>query len=106
MPAGFLLTTNDGTKLYFAQDTGLFGDMQLYGDEGLDVACIPIGDNYTMGPDDALLAVKLLRPKTVIPMHYNTWPQIEQDAQAWAERVKAETDAKVVILQPGETFFF
>jgi L-ascorbate metabolism protein UlaG (beta-lactamase superfamily) len=104
MPAGFLLTTNDGAKVYFAQDTGLFGDMQLYGDEGLDVACLPIGDNFTMGPDDALRAVKLLRPKTVIPMHYNTWPLIAQDPQAWAERVRAETETKVVILQPGETF--
>ena len=103
MPAGFLLTTNDNKKLYFAQDTGLFSDMQLYGNEGLDVACIPIGDNFTMGPDDALRAVKLLRPKIVIPMHYNTWPLIEQDPQAWAGRVKAETDSKVVILQPGET---
>ena len=70
-PAGFLLTTNDGKKIYMAQDTGLFGDMQLIGDEGIDLAVIPIGDNFTMGPDDALKAVKFLRPKVVIPIHYN-----------------------------------
>ena len=59
-PAGFLLTTNSGEKLYLAGDTGLFGDMRLIGEEGLDLAAIPIGDNYTMGPDDDLRAVKLM----------------------------------------------
>ena len=80
-PAGFLLTTNDGKKVYLAGDTGLFGDMSLIGDEGLDLAVIPIGDNYTMGPDDALRAVKLLRPKHVIPIHFNTFDLIHQDAK-------------------------
>ncbi len=103
-PAGILLTTNDGHKLYFAQDTGLFGDMALIGDEGLDLAMVPIGDNFTMGPDDALRAVKLLRPKHVIPIHCNTWPLIEQDAHAWAQRVEAETDAKAHVLNPGDVF--
>ena len=103
-PAGVLLTTNDGHKFYFAQDTGLFGDMALIGDEGLDLAMVPIGDNFTMGPDDALRAVKLLRPKHVIPIHYNTWPLIEQDAHAWARRVEAETDAKAHVLNPGDVF--
>jgi L-ascorbate metabolism protein UlaG (beta-lactamase superfamily) len=78
-PAGFLLTTNQGEKIYMACDTGLFGDMRLIGEEGLDLAVIPIGDNYTMGPDDALRAVKMLQPKHVIPIHYNTWDVIEQD---------------------------
>jgi len=102
-PAGFLLTTKDGKKIYIAGDTGLFGDMQLIGDEGLDLAVIPIGDNYTMGPDDALRAVKLLRPKRVVPVHYNTWELIAQDPQAWKDRVEAETDAEVIILKPGES---
>lgn len=75
--------------------------MQLIGDEGLDLAVIPIGDNYTMGPDDALRAVKLLRPKRVVPVHYNTWELIAQDPQAWKTRVEAETDAQVIILKPG-----
>ena len=102
-PAGLLLTTPDGKKIYMAGDTGLFGDMQLIGDEGIDLAVIPIGDNYTMGPDDALRAVKLLRPKQVVPIHYNTWSLIEQDPHAWKVRVEAETSAKVVVLKPGES---
>ncbi len=105
-PCGFLLTTNDGKKAYFAQDTGLFGDMKLIGEEGLDLAVIPIGDNYTMGPDDALRAVKMLAPKVVIPIHYNTWDLITQDADAWAKRVEKETKTKAVILKPGESFSF
>jgi len=103
-PAGFLLTTNDGKKIYLAQDTGLFGDMKLIGEEGLDLAVIPIGDNYTMGPDDALRAVKMLQPKVVIPIHYNTWDLLAQDANAWAERVQKETQTKVVVLKPGESY--
>lgn len=103
-PCGFLLTDNEGRKLYFAQDTGLFGDMKLIGEEGLDLAVLPIGDNYTMGPDDALRAVKLLEPKVVIPIHYNTWDLLAQDANAWAERVEKETKTKAVVLKPGESF--
>ena len=105
-PAGFLLTTNDGKKIYLAGDTGLFGDMRLIGEEGLDLAVIPIGDNYTMGPDDALRAVKLLRPKHVIPIHFNTFDLIHQDAKAWAARVEKETGARVHVLKPGESFEF
>lgn len=103
-PAGFLLTTRDGKKIYFACDTGLFGDMRLIGEEGIDLALLPIGDNFTMGPDDALRAVKLIQPKNVIPVHYSTWPPIAQDPNAWAKRVEAETDAKVHVLKPGESF--
>ena len=103
-PCGFLLTTNNGKKLNFAQDTGLFGDMKLIGEEGLDLAVIPIGDNYTMVPDDALRAVKMLEPKVVIPIHYNTWDLLAQDANAWAERVHKETKTKAVILKPGESY--
>jgi L-ascorbate metabolism protein UlaG (beta-lactamase superfamily) len=102
-PAGFLLTTNEDQKLYMACDTGLFGDMALIGDEGIDLAVIPIGDNYTMGPDDALKAVKLIRHKRVVPVHYSTWDLIKQDPQAWADRVRAETDTEAHVLQPGES---
>ncbi len=101
-PCGFLLSTKNGKKLYFACDTGLFGDMQLIGEEGVDLAVLPIGDNFTMGPDDALRAVKMLHPGVVIPIHYNTWDLIRQDPAAWAARVKAETDSEAVVLQPGE----
>ena len=103
-PAGLLLTTNQAEKLYFACDTGLFGDMALIGDEGIDLAVLPIGDNFTMGPDDALRAVKLIRPKHVIPVHYDTWGLIKQDPYAWAKRVNVETEAKAHVLKPGESF--
>jgi len=105
-PAGFLLTTNAGQKIYMACDTGLFGDMALIGEEGIDLAVIPIGDNFTMGPDDALRAVKLLQPKHVLPIHYNTWELIAQDADSWASRVQKETGAQVHVLKPGEQFSF
>jgi L-ascorbate metabolism protein UlaG (beta-lactamase superfamily) len=101
-PCGFLIAFKDGTKVYDAADTGLFGDMRLIGEEGLDLAILPIGDNYTMGPDDALRAVKLLQPKRVVPIHYNTWEVIAQDAAAWAKRVRQETKAEPVVLKPGE----
>ena len=103
-PAGFLLTTTDHKKIYIAGDTGLFGDMRLIGEEGLDLAVIPIGDNYTMGPDDALRAVKLLTPQHVIPYHYGTWDLIAQDPNAWAARVAKETKTQVHVLKPGESF--
>jgi L-ascorbate metabolism protein UlaG (beta-lactamase superfamily) len=102
-PAGFLVCTPE-RKLYLACDTGLFGDMQLIGDEGIALAVLPIGDHYTMGPDDALRAVKLIRAQHYIPVHYNTWPPIEQDPNAWAARVQAETGAAVHVLKPGESF--
>ena len=89
-PAGFLLTLV-GKTVYHACDTGLFYDMKLIGEEGLDLAILPIGDNFTMGPDDALRAVKLLEPKVVIPIHYDTFDVIKQDPHAFARRVEAET---------------
>ncbi len=103
-PAGFLLTVPDGEKIYMACDTGLFGDMCLIGEEGIDLAVLPIGDNFTMGPEDALRAVKLIQPKHVIPVHYSTWELIEQDPEAWAARVRAETSAEPHVIRPGESF--
>jgi L-ascorbate metabolism protein UlaG (beta-lactamase superfamily) len=100
-PCGFLITFKDGRKVYDAADTGLFGDMALIGEEGIDLATLPLGDNYTMGPDDALRAVKLVRPRKVVPIHYNTWPVIAQDAQAWANRVRQGTESEPVLLKPG-----
>lgn len=102
-PAGFLLTTKDNKKIYMACDTGLFGDMRLIGEEGIDLAVLPIGDNYTMGPDDALRAVKLLEPDQIIPIHYNTFEVIAQDPKLWAKRVESETDAKVHLITPGDS---
>jgi L-ascorbate metabolism protein UlaG (beta-lactamase superfamily) len=103
-PAGLLLTTLEGKKIYLAGDTGLFGDMQLIGDEGIDLAVLPIGDNFTMGPDDALRAVKLIRPTHVVPIHYSTFGLIDQDAPSWASRVQAVAGAEVHVLKPGEVF--
>jgi L-ascorbate metabolism protein UlaG (beta-lactamase superfamily) len=101
-PAGFVLWIG-GKKIYFACDTGLFYDMKLIGAIGLDLAVVPIGDRFTMGPDDALEAVKLLAPARVAPSHYNTWPPISQDASAWAERVRRETSAEALVVTPGGT---
>lgn len=103
-PVGFLLTI-DGKKIYNAADTALTLDMKLLGDRHkLDVAMLPIGDNFTMGPEDALYAVSLLNPTHVLPMHYDTFPYIQQDVKAWAKDVESDTDAKCIILNPGEMF--
>ncbi|TAK13085.1 MAG: metal-dependent hydrolase [Anaerolineae bacterium] len=102
-PVGFLLTANDAKRIYIAGDTGLFSDMAFYGEDGLDLAVLPLGDNFTMGPADALKAVKLLNPKHVVPCHYNTFPLIEQDAAAWAKRVQAETQTTPHVLKPGDS---
>jgi L-ascorbate metabolism protein UlaG (beta-lactamase superfamily) len=103
-PCGFVVTFPDGTRIYDAADTALFGDMALIGEEGIDLALLPIGDYYTMGPDDAVRAVKLIQPRLVLPIHYNTFPPISQDVDAWAARIKAETSTEPVVLQPGEWF--
>lgn len=102
-PCGLLLRLTDGRKIYHAADTGLFYDMKLIGEEGIELAILPIGDNFTMGPDDALRAVKLIQPRRVIPTHFNTWPLIAQDASKWAARVKAETSTEPVVLKPGDS---
>jgi L-ascorbate metabolism protein UlaG (beta-lactamase superfamily) len=105
-PGGFVLTTPDDHKVYIAGDTGLFGDMALIGSDGLDLAVLPIGDNYTMGPADALQAVRLLKPKNVIPIHYNTFALIQQDAASWSALVEKETSARVSLLKPSESLLF
>lgn len=105
-PGGFLLSLIQGPRIYFACDTALFGDMRLIGAGGLDVAVLPIGDLFTMGIDDAVEATKLLAPKYVIPSHYNTWPPIQQDPEAWADLVRKNTTAEPVVLKPGESFSF
>lgn len=102
-PNGFIFTTTAGQRLYIAGDTALFSDMRLIGAVGLDVALLPIGDNFTMGPDDAVTAVQLLQPRVVVPMHYNTFDLVAVDVDAWAERVRDETDASPLVLQPGES---
>lgn len=101
-PAGLLLTM-DGKTMYHAGDTGLFGDMKLIGElNKIDVACLPIGDNFTMGPDDALLAATWIKAGVTIPMHYNTFPLIAQDADKWVARL-SEFDLRGAVLNGGES---
>ncbi len=100
-PGGYLLETS-GQRIYFAGDTALFADMSLIGEGGLDVAVLPIGDLFTMGPEDSVQAVKLLGVKHVFPSHFNTWPPIEQDAQRWAELVKTQTSAHPHLPEIGQ----
>ncbi|WP_368900561.1 metal-dependent hydrolase [Oceanobacillus oncorhynchi] len=89
MPAGILLTVN-GKTMYHLGDTALFTDLKMYGElNDIDIAFIPIGDNFTMGPSDALLAAEWVNAKTVVPVHYNTFPPIVQDPEDWASKVKA-----------------
>lgn len=102
-PCGLLLTA-ENKRIYLAGDTALFYSMRLIGEEGIDLAALPIGDNFTMGPDDALRAVKLIEPQVVIPIHYNTFDIVAQDPHAWAKRVQIETSAKPVVLKPGESY--
>jgi L-ascorbate metabolism protein UlaG (beta-lactamase superfamily) len=99
-PGGFLLTLADAT-IYFACDTGLFSDMRLIGSAGIDLAVLPIGDTFTMGPEDAVEATRLIQPRRVAPAHYNTWVPIAQDATAWAQQVMEATAAEPVVVQPG-----
>lgn len=101
VPCGLLIQA-DGKTVYHAGDTALFLDMQLIGRAGLDVALLPIGDNFTMGPDDALTALDFLQPKLAVPMHYNTWPVIAQDAPAFATRAAAAGHT-VRVMRPGES---
>jgi L-ascorbate metabolism protein UlaG (beta-lactamase superfamily) len=105
VPAG-LIVRFGGATIYFAGDTALFSDMKLIGEEGLDIAVLPIGDHFTMGPGDAARAVKLLEPKTVVPCHYNTFPLLEQDAAAFKNKVEQATGATVEIIEPGNAYQF
>jgi L-ascorbate metabolism protein UlaG (beta-lactamase superfamily) len=99
MPAGILFM-REGKTIYHAGDTGLFSDMKLIGERHpIDVAFLPIGDNFTMGPEDAAYAAKLLKAKTVVPIHYNTFPPIQQDPYKFIEMLE---DKNGKVLEPGE----
>lgn len=101
MPAGILLTIEEKI-IYHAGDTGLFSDMKLIGDRHQpDVAFLPIGDNFTMGPDDAAYAAQLLRAKMVVPIHYNTFPVIEQEPHSF---VKLLDEGIGKVMNPGDSF--
>ena len=102
--AAGLVINLGGTTVYHAGDTALFGDMKLIAERTpLDVALIPIGGHYTMDRHDAVVAADFLGAGTVIPMHYNTFPPIETDAEAFKSDVESKTSSKVVVLDPGES---
>ena len=98
------MLTLEGKRIYFACDTALFSDMQVIAAGGLDLAVLPIGDLFTMGITDSIAATLMLQPTKVAPAHYGTWPPIEQDAEAWAERIKSETQAVPLVPKVGEAF--
>jgi len=104
-PCGFLIFT-EGKTIYHAGDTGVFYDMKLIGEmHPIDVALLPIGDNFTMGPADAVKATELLAPKTVIPMHYDTFGLIKQDPHTFAAAAR-KTGAEIVVLEVGDVYEF
>ena len=98
---GFLIEIG-GKRIYFAGDTGLMADMVLLAGEEIDAALLPIGDRYTMGPEDAVRAAEMIQPRLVIPMHYDTFPTIEQDPQAFRRLAEEKTGIPVAVLKPGE----
>jgi L-ascorbate metabolism protein UlaG (beta-lactamase superfamily) len=99
-PAGFVVEVENGTKLYFAGDTAVFGDMQLIGRiYEPDLAILPIGDHYTMGPKEAAIALELLGVKRCVPCHYGTFPILRGSPDELAKL----TDAELLVMEPGET---
>lgn len=103
MPAGIVLDLGTGQRLYHAGDTALLTDMQLLRGQ-VDIALLPIGDNYTMGPADAVRAIEFIEPRVVVPIHYDTFPIIEQDANTFRRLVGDR--ATVEVLAPGASLEF
>lgn len=102
-PCGFIVDFH-GTTVYHAGDTGLFSDMKLLAElEDIDLAILPIGGNFTMDQNDAVIAAKYLQAKSVLPVHYNTWPLIPADADKFKQDLDAQTDSQCLILDPGES---
>ena len=102
-PPGLVINIG-GTTVYHLGDTCLFGDLKLIAERTpVDVALIPIGGHYTMDRHDAVVAADLIGASTVIPIHYNTFPPIETDAEAFKADVESKTSSKVVVLDPGES---
>ncbi len=103
VPVGYVISIPEFT-IYHAGDTGIFMDMELIGRLfNIDLALLPIGGMFTMSPREAAIAVSMLKPRYVIPMHYNTFPEIRQDPEAFKELVEKVTPyVKVLILNPGD----
>ena len=107
-PCGFIVTTEDGKRIYHAGDTGIFSTMQTLGDiYDLDVALLPIGSHFVMDPEQAAHAVRLLKPDFVVPMHFGTFPVLVETPDAFLERVaQLAPDAEVRVLEPGDAMKF
>jgi len=105
-PTGYLIRLEDGYTVYHAGDTGIFSSMKLLGELfHIDLALLPIGGVSTMDPKQASVAVKLLGANTVIPMHYKTFPILEQDTSSFTEIMKKEApDIEVIVLDPGQEY--
>lgn len=103
---GYVIETEDDVRIYFAGDTGLFGDMKIIGEiYNPQIALLPIGGRYNMGPKLASIAARWIRPEIIIPMHYNTYPSIRQDTKVLENYIKESIPrAKLVVLKPGEIF--
>lgn len=100
MPAGILFTA-EGRTIYHAGDTGLFSDMKLIGERHvIDLAFLPIGDNFTMGPEDAAAAAEFLQAKQVVPIHFNTFPPIKQDPHRFIGMLEGNIGR---VLEPGDS---
>ncbi|TKD67922.1 metal-dependent hydrolase [Pseudalkalibacillus hwajinpoensis] len=99
MPAGILLSA-EGKTIYHAGDTGLFSDMKLLSNQRIDLAFLPIGDNFTMGPEDAAIAAKWIKAEITVPVHYNTFPLIEQNPDSFVDSLEG---TKGKTLRPGES---
>lgn len=94
---GFLIGFHSPAyNLYYTGDTALFSDLKLIARNGVDCLIVPMGDLYTMGPDESIEAIEMIRPKMVLPTHYNTWPPIAQDSTAWVAAVHKRTSAKAI----------
>lgn len=103
-PTGFVVNAGKGACVYHAGDTALFGDMKLIGElYHPDVALLPIGDGYTMGPREAAYATRLIQPKLVIPMHFGTFPHLKGTAEEFAANLDAPSDPPMRVMRPGET---
>jgi L-ascorbate metabolism protein UlaG (beta-lactamase superfamily) len=106
VPTGYIVKLEDGTTIYHAGDTGIFSSMKLLGElYNIDIALLPIGSCFTMDPVQAAHAVKLIKPKKVIPMHYRTFPILEQDASRFVSLAKEKTpEVEIIVLAPGEAY--
>ena len=100
------LADADAFNVYFVCDAGYFSELAWIGELGIDLAVVPIGDRYTMGARVSLDAISLLSPKYVAPSHYNTWPPLRQNVDAWRQSVKRYTNATPLELKPGQTVYY